>query len=138
LVSIVFGNTANSIEYQTFINETQLTTVQLSDTITNIGDCAFLDCHSLTYVEIPESVTYIGYDAFKVFSQYGGNELTAVIHSSTPIEVGNNPFGAVPGDQSGPGDAVLNIYVPQGSLGAYVAEEQWAYYYNAGCLSESE
>ena len=36
----------------------------IPDGITEIGDCAFLNCHSLKSIQIPSSVKVIGYDAF--------------------------------------------------------------------------
>ena len=41
-----------------------LTTVELPDTLTTIGDEAFADCVALKTITIPESVTSIGADAF--------------------------------------------------------------------------
>ncbi len=37
----------------------------IPDSVTSIGECAFLDCDSLTSITIPSSVTSIGYRAFE-------------------------------------------------------------------------
>lgn len=41
-----------------------LTSIEIPDGVTYIGDCAFLDCYGLTSIEIPSSVTSIGSWAF--------------------------------------------------------------------------
>ena len=43
-------------------------TVNIADTVTSIGNCAFCDCYSLTEITIPDSVTSIGNYAFEFCS----------------------------------------------------------------------
>lgn len=45
-------------------NAANITSVQIGNSVTSIGDCAFKFC-SFTNVTIPESVTYIGDEAFR-------------------------------------------------------------------------
>ena len=47
--------------------------IELPDSVTEIGESAFGDCSSLTSIELPDSVTEIGYSAF-----YGCNSLTSI------------------------------------------------------------
>ena len=57
-------------------------------TITDIADSAFAECTDLTWVELPESVTTIGYGAF-----YGCNSLQGIlIHAKEYIYIGNKSF----------------------------------------------
>ena len=52
---------------------TNLTSVEIPDSVTIIGDCAFYNCSSLASITIPDSVTSIGDYAF-----HGCNSLTSV------------------------------------------------------------
>ena len=57
-------------------------------TITDIADSAFAECTDLTWVELPESVTTIGYGAF-----CGCNSLQGIlIHAKEYIYIGNKSF----------------------------------------------
>lgn len=57
-------------------------------TISDIADSAFAGCTDLTWVELPESVTTIGYGAF-----YGCNSLQGIlIHAKEYIYIGNRSF----------------------------------------------
>ena len=42
----------------------KMTTINIPDLVTNIGDYAFYNCEKLTSVVIPDLVTSIGEDAF--------------------------------------------------------------------------
>jgi len=48
--------------------------IQIPNSVTSIGRCAFEDCYSLTSIIIPKSVTSIGHSAF-----YNCNSLTSII-----------------------------------------------------------
>lgn len=43
---------------------TEVTTVEIPETVTSIGDWAFLDCWDLTEIIVPNSVTYLGFYCF--------------------------------------------------------------------------
>ena len=58
-------DTLNEIKANAFIGCTSLTSVTITDGVTNIGDDAFNGCTSLTSIKIGNSVTGIGKFAFK-------------------------------------------------------------------------
>lgn len=63
--------TDNAVLYDTtkwvgaFENCTSIKTINLPDSVTNIGNEAFYNCSNLTDITIPDGVTSIGYNAFK-------------------------------------------------------------------------
>ena len=70
-----------------FANCTNLTTINIPKSVTNIGEHAFKNCASLTSITIPNSVTSIGEDAF-----YGCRGLTSVTIPSSVTSIGNSAF----------------------------------------------
>ena len=77
----------------------------IPNSVTSIGDAAFVDCYNLTSVTIPNSVTSIGDFAF-----YFCRGLTSMtIEVQTPPTIGNGVFEDCPAE----------IYVPCGTLETY-------------------
>ena len=64
LVSIVIPNSVTEIGYGAFAFCTMLTSIEIPNSVTEIGEGAFGCCTSLTSVVIPDSVTKIGEGAF--------------------------------------------------------------------------
>ncbi len=64
LTSIEISDSVTSIGEDAFYNCTSLTSITIPDSVTSICDFAFSDCTSLTSIEIPDNVTSIGYNAF--------------------------------------------------------------------------
>ena len=58
------GYRVQEISDDAFANQSSLTSVVISDTVTTIGDSAFSGCTNLANIEIPDSVTSIGDGAF--------------------------------------------------------------------------
>ena len=71
--SEIAGQTVYALGESCFAGCTQLTTVNLPDTLASIGDRAFSGCTSLRGISVPESVNVIGEKAF-----YGCTALEAV------------------------------------------------------------
>ena len=95
-----------------FVNDYNLTAIELPSTIKKIGGYAFQNC-DLREIEIPAAVTLIDEMAFN------GNANLKVIRclGDTPAEIGIAPFEKPEG---------LKIYVPAASVGAY--KEKWSDY----------
>ena len=84
----------------------------IPDSVTSIGDCAFLHCHSLTSVTIPESVTSIGDYAFRECKS-----LTSVTIPNSVTSIGDSAFKDCPED--------LVIYGKAGSEAERYAKKNW-------------
>ena len=62
--SYTIPNSVTSIGEMAFLCCTGLTSITILDSVTSIGACAFADCTGLTSITIPDSVTSIGYGTF--------------------------------------------------------------------------
>ena len=78
-----------------------LTSVDIPDCVTKIGDCAFFNCEGLRTVTIPDSVTSIGENAF-----CGCNNLTNVTIPASVKSIGNGAFSFC--------DKLLNVTILDG------------------------
>jgi hypothetical protein len=86
LTSVTISNSVTNIGDVAFDYCHSLTNVTLPNSVTNIGNWAFEGCASLTSVTIPDGVTSIGVAAF----QYAG--LTNVTIPSSVTNIGEGPF----------------------------------------------
>ena len=95
-----------------FINDVEVTTLEIPDTVQSISSAAFNTCYSLTSVVLPESITSIGVAAF-----YRCNNITDFYSKrETAPTIGNNSI---------PTTAL--IHIPCGSSLSYHA--RWGYEY---------
>ena len=94
-----------------------LVRINIPNSVTTIGDCAFWGCNSLTSITIPDSVTTIGAWAFSSCSS-----LTSVYCKATvPPTLGNTAvFDSISSD--------CKIYVPAESVEAYKSATRWDEY----------
>ena len=73
ITSVTLPNTITEIPFNTFYNCTGLTNVTMPSALTSIGSSAFYGCTALTFVSLPASLTEIGANAF-----WGCKALTSV------------------------------------------------------------
>ena len=67
--------------------EDKITSVKIPNSVTNIGEEAFMNCYSLISIEIPEGVTSIGERAF-----YGCNKLSSIRLPKNLTEIERGTF----------------------------------------------
>ena len=87
LTSVTIPNSATEIGDNAFYGCTSLTSVTISNSVTTIGSGAFSYCTGLTSVTIPNSVTTIDYGAFA-----NCTGLTSVTIPNSVISIGNEAF----------------------------------------------
>ena len=102
----------------TFSVCSRLTSVTIGNSVTSIGNYAFIDCSRLTSVTIPNCVEYIGYNAFD------GADIPIVISLiENPFEI----YGKTTSDRTFSKNTFNNatLYVPKGTIEKYKATEGW-------------
>ena len=87
--SMVIPDSVTSIGEYAFLNCFDLKSVTIPDSVTSIGGSAFRSCSSLTSVTIPNSVTSIGGWAF----YYCSSLVEVIFNGDAPTTIGYNAFG---------------------------------------------
>ena len=87
MTSVEIANSVTSIGNSAFYSCRSLTSVEIGNSVTSIGSYAFGDCWSLTSVEISNSVTSIGDYAF-----YCCSSLTSVEMGNSVTSIGDYAF----------------------------------------------
>ena len=98
LTSVEIGNSVTSIGNSAFYDCDGLTSVEIGNSVTSIGDYAFYYCSSLTSVEIGNSVTSIGSSAFYYCSSL--TEMTLPFVGATKNGMSYTHFGYIFGASS--------------------------------------
>ena len=88
----IIPNTVTSIGNYAFMSCSELTSITIPDSVTSIGECAFYECSGLTSITIGNSVTSIGSKAFtscnkltKIFIPASVTTISASSYSSSPF-----------------------------------------------------
>ena len=111
-------NSVTSIGDYAFISCSGLTSIEIPNSVTSIGNEAFAYCSGLTSIEIPNSVTSIGKYAFN-----NCTGLTSIIcYAQTPPELDNYEFQLV--------KKSIPVYIPYGSIDDYTSARGWSEFTN--------
>ena len=100
MVTVEIPDTVTEIGDYAFYEWNNLENVTMSSNITSIGERAFLNCNNLTGITIPESVTSIGEDAF-----YCCSSLTNIVIPNSVTSIGRRTFGNC--------SSLTNITIPE-------------------------
>ena len=87
--SFIIPDSVTSIGNGAFINCSSLTSITIPDSVTSIGDYAFDGCESLISITIPDSVTSIGNGAF-----INCSSLTSITIPDSVASIGDYAFSA--------------------------------------------
>ncbi|MBR0118362.1 MAG: leucine-rich repeat protein [Prevotella sp.] len=103
---MVIGNSA--------FNSMDITSIDIPNSVTTIGESAFENNVGLTSINIPNSVTTIGSYALNTSSS-----MDVTCHATTPPSCDNSLFG-------GNDLSEATLYVPSTSIGIYSTTEPWS------------
>ena len=107
------GNSVKHIGNRAFMWAKVLTGFTLPSTLETIGDRAFLQNKLITSLTIPSNVTSIGQSAF----MYCAALTSITVEATTPPTLKETVFDGVP--------TSIPLHVPNGSVAAYTAADQW-------------
>lgn len=107
LISIDIPDSVTSIGECAFQNEFSLKSIDIPDSVTEIGACAFEYCKQLKTVRLPENLEEIGFGAFR-----GCTSLNYIEIPSEMTTIGENAFSGCTG--------LTSVVIPEGvsSIGA--------------------
>ncbi len=126
MTSVTIPNSVTEIGQEAFA-ESGITSIILPNSITQIDDLVFFGCSNLTTVTLPVSIKSIGYNAF-------GNccNLKTVTCLSTRVpSTETAPFNNVP-------LAYVTLYVPESALENYKVKSPWEDFGTIKSLEEME
>ena len=114
LTSVTIGNSVTTIGEKAFIGCSSLTSVTIPNSVMTIGNEAFSFCSSLTSITIPNSVRTIGSGAF-----YYCNEIKQItVEAVTPPICSPSSFERVNTNE-------CKLIVPKNSVDAYKKADGW-------------
>lgn len=118
IVDVIIPETVTTIGDCAFLGYTNLKSVTIPNSVTKIGMSAFSRCDGLTSVTIPTSITEIGQRAF-----FGCEWLTYVYYGAeNPISAPDDVFEEIP--------RIATLYVPESAMAKCRETEPWKSFAN--------
>lgn len=117
ITSIELPNTVTSIGQSAFLQSTTLTSITIPNSVTSIGQGAFNGCTGLTTIAIPDSVTSIATGAFQNSSNLGIIDFGSD-RQDIPVLGGGTAFSGLASE--------FQILVPEPLLDDWKAAQNWS------------
>ena len=128
--TIIVENSVTSIGDWAFVASYNLTSIMLPNSITSIGDYAFSGFYSLTSITLPTNLTYIGNDVFFGITMGWGPYLSSIITNAVIPPMANGAFKSISKN--------ISIYIPCGSYNSYINASGWGDYFTNIIMPEGE
>ena len=139
----MYDYTSASQPWLLFVNS--ITTIEIKDGATSIGDYAFANCSKITAITIPNSVTKLGVSAFEGCSRLGKAHLGTGLE-----EIAANAFAGCTrlydiysyatyppfAEESSFANYNAYLYIPCESKRDYTMDPVWSKFQNIECLSD--
>ena len=121
LTSVEIPDSVTNIGSSAFQYCKNLTSVIISNSVISIGDSAFSGCNSLINLVIPNSVTNIGKNSLSIGLSSNTIKATIIFESTTPPSITTNTFSSY---------SLNRILVPSGCAETYKTATNWTNFAN--------
>ena len=117
----IYYSSPLSYAHHLFLNGKEIKDLIIPNSVTSIGQCAFMDCSSLTSVTIPNSVKTIGIGAFN------GCSSVKDVYCYIDDPLSNSGFSIKESN-------FITLHVPAASIDAYKSKNPWSDFYSIVAL----
>ena len=105
-------------------SSSSLTSIEIPNSVTIIGEGAFQDCHGLATIDLPNSVTTI--DNYVFYNCDSLKDVYSYISDPSAITMGSYVFYQSPNIYD-----TRTLHVPIGSVAAYQADTNWSQFFGS-------